>query len=289
MTEEPPPPRRLSERRGRRLPEEPYLGLPEHLKVPLTHWAVDFLGRRPHGETSDEHEANLRRLANLSRIKLSITEPNTLYQLIYLTEDLHLDPEADRFFDVIDMHLQVFGAGHAELTNLLRDGGSVWTVAQSPRRLEERVPSEQRELYVNATAEGDDAAEQLREAWGKVYGRDRDPSDAWDHAIKAVEFLLHRIVSPKNNRATLGSMSEDLLKKPEKWTLLLTTSHRELGEVKVLAGMLKLMWGNPDRHGSGTGYYRNPTPEEAEQIVGMAVLVVSWLRKNALQRDPSVQ
>lgn len=162
-------------------------------------------------------------------------------------------------------------------------GGSVWTVSDTPRRLERRVSDEEHELYTGATSPADDASDQLREAWAKVYGRNPDPSDAWDHAIKAVEFLLHPVVSPSNNKATLGSMLADLTKKPEKWTLLLTTSSPQIGEVEVLAGMLRLMWGNPDRHGSGTGYYRNPTPEEAEQIVGMAVLMVSWLRKGALQ------
>jgi hypothetical protein len=44
--------------------------------------------------------------------------------------------------------------------------------------------------------------------------------------------------------------------------------------------MLRLMWVNPDRH--ATGNWREPTQEEAENAVQLAVLVVGWVRSDAL-------
>ncbi|WP_448642774.1 hypothetical protein [Geodermatophilus sp. URMC 63] len=44
--------------------------------------------------------------------------------------------------------------------------------------------------------------------------------------------------------------------------------------------MLRLMWPNPDRH--ATGSRRTPTQEEAQNVVHLAVLIVNWVRSDAL-------
>ena len=49
------------------------------------------------------------------------------------------------------------------------------------------------------------ASAELTEAWIRAYGRDPDPSDAWDHAIKAVEAILIPIVVSKAGQAAVGS------------------------------------------------------------------------------------
>ena len=195
---------------------------------------------------------------------------------------IHHSP--DQFLDVVDLHLQTMGGGSDLLETYLGLGESAWTVAKEPRpHLERRVPDEERRLYQVASTPADDASAELQEAWGKVCGRDPNPSDAWDHAIKAVEILLHPIVSPSNLKATLGSMLAVLESQPEKWALTLVTSSKTVGPVEALTGMLRLIWPNPDRHGSGAGATRVPTQEEAEQVVRLAVFVVSWLRTGALQ------
>lgn len=203
--------------------------------------------------------------------------------LVNLLDDDPYNVHVDDFLDVVDMHLQLFGQGRESLELMLRDGGSAWTVAREPLRLERRVSDEEHQLYAAATTPGDEASTELQEAWGKVYGRDPSPSYAWTHAIKAVEILLHPIVSPVNDKATLGSMLAALEAKPAKWTLTLATSSKTVGPVEALTAMLRLIWPNPDRHGSGSGSSRAPTQEEAEQVVRLAVFVVGWLRTGALQ------
>lgn len=103
-----------------------------------------------------------------------------------------------------------------------------------------------------------------------VYGRHPNPSDAWDHAIKAVEALLWGLVIPKNTGATLGTILAALANKPSSWTFRLASS--------------RMIWPNPDRPGSGT--VRVPTQEEAENVVQTAVMVVGWLRTGALVKNP---
>lgn len=273
-------PRRLSERRGLAQDDGPFEGVPAHLLLPLQQWARAYLGHALDDPAGHQREANIIRLAILCRVQVDDVR---LYHrtLIGLAADEW--GNADDFYDVVDLHLQLFGAGSDVLDALLRDGGSIWTVSDTPRRLERRASEEEHELYVRATAHGDDAAEQLREAWGKVYGRDPNPSDAWDHAIKAVEILLHPVVSPTNSKATLGSMLAALEARPDSWTVRLESSSKKVSAVEALTGMLRTMWPNPDRHGSGSGSSRPPTSEEAEQVVRLAVFAVSWFRVKSLR------
>ena len=55
--------------------------------------------------------------------------------------------------------------------------------------------------FESATGTGDVASAELTEAWIRAYGRDPDPSDAWDHAIKAVEAILIPIVVSEAGQA----------------------------------------------------------------------------------------
>lgn len=288
---------RLSSRRGLASVDLLHEGVPDHLRPALARWAKRQLGSVP-DETGDDLRAFIndkidrqnRMIDVIARAQVAV--PRTTGEswffddVALLIEDLGVDQahRADDILDLVDMHLQLLGGGAEQLVEILESGGSAWTVATDPvPHLERRVPDEEHQVYAAATTPADDASAQLREAWGKVYGRTPDPSDAWDHAIKAVEILLHPIVSPANDKATLGSMLAALESKPGKWTLTLTSSSKTVGPVEALIGMLRLIWPNPDRHGSGAGTSRVPTQAEAEQVVRLAVFVVGWLRTGALQ------
>jgi hypothetical protein len=64
------------------------------------------------------------------------------------------------------------------------------------------VTDETQATYEAAIAAADEAASELREAWANAFGRNGDPSDAWDHAIKAVEDVLIPEMMPNNTKAT---------------------------------------------------------------------------------------
>lgn len=287
-----PPLPRLSVRRGLAQEDGPYEGVPDHLRSGLARWASECLGSEPVDDLYDDLDVNdcsqrERRIAKiLAKCRVSSSPGAQLPSIVDLIVHRGAPgPGADEhFLDVVDMHLQLCGGGADELADLLEHGGSVWTVAKSPLRLERRAPEQQSALYDSAATPADEAAKQLTQAWSKVYGRHPDPSDAWDHAIKAVEVLLKPVVSPNNNQARYGVMLSNLKAKPAKWTFVLPTGSKTPTSVDVVIGMLGLLYPNPDRHPDGA---RNPTQPEAEAVIGLAVLLVSWLRGGALQlADP---
>lgn len=102
---------------------------------------------------------------------------------------------------------------------MLRASGSAWTVGDVGfLRLERRVPEEVRERYA-AVAQTGRHGEHLRSAWAKMYGRNPELSSAYRHAVSAVEAAGAPVISPANERATLGTMIADFQDNPEKWTV----------------------------------------------------------------------
>ena len=192
------------------------------------------------------------------------------------------DPE--RFLDALDMGLHlidVFSAARS-LDHVLADGGSAWTVAADRKSLQRRVPLPESEDYETAVDPEDQASEELKRAWAKVYGRNPDASYAWNHAIKAVEHILKPIVTPNNPTATLGHGLGQLRSQSPLYDLVLRDNGATPAVIPLDAfeKILHMIWPNPDRHGSSE--QRAPTQQEAQAVVQLAVLVVQWGRTGIL-------
>jgi hypothetical protein len=138
------------------------------------------------------------------------------------------------------------------------------------------------EQFELVTAPKDVATAELAESWSKIYGRNPDPSDAWDHAIKAVEAVLIPIATPMKDKPNLGGVADELKSAPQRWRLVLENASI-IGGVSTVEAMLRLMWPNPDRHQDGTAK-RKPTQAEAEAVVHLAVTIVQWARSGVLVR-----
>ena len=159
---------------------------------------------------------------------------------------------------------------------LLELGGSVWRA--TGQGLVRRVDPTATQAFNAATSVQDPASEEMQEAWTKAYGKNPDASDAWDHAIKAVEAILRRIVSPDNTQATLGTLIRGV-NSAHKFHLVLTN---DLGGVATFLAMLQLMWPNPDR---GDLQQRHiPSLEEAYAVVQLAVTIMQWARDGQIAR-----
>jgi len=264
---------RLSVRDGRRqIDEGPFEGLPDHLRPALAEW---FRNEFAPDRMDARAELTLRMMA--LRLQVVAARSNYFDALMNL-----VNAPGDDFLDVVDIGLRLkpsVTTAHLLDSDLLV-GGSVWRVNDDHTSLVRRVPSEEQAAYTAAVSPTDEAGEHLTTAWSKVYGRSPDPSDAWDHSIKSVEALLWGLVIPKNNGATLGTILAALANKPSNWTFRLSSSSKNIGNVETLEAVLRLIWLNPDRHGSGT--VRVPTHGEAETVVQIAVMVVGWLRTGAL-------
>jgi hypothetical protein len=196
----------------------------------------------------------------------------------------HMSTGDEELLDGVHVTLGVLRQGrtryrdpvHHELEQLLAYGRSVWAATEAG--LVRRVDSVTSSAFDHASANPDSASVELAEAWDCAHRREPNPSDAWDHAIKAVELILIPIVVPNQDKPQLGHVIGQLTRQGHMYSL-------RLGEhgVEPLVGMLRLIWPNPDRHGNAE--QRRPTPEEARAVVHLAVTIVQWGRAGLLARE----
>jgi hypothetical protein len=262
-------------REGSQISIGPFEGVPPHLKPHLSRWLrpmyVDGHGQ-PDGP-------RLIRAVLLLRIDgRSTTGLSLLDAFLSWCRD-----DEDRLLDAIHRTLQLYPEKSGpvrELDHMLAFGGSVWMA--TPDGLVRRVNATAKRAFDLATRSHDAASDQLAEAWRKAYGRNPDASDAWDHAIKAVEAVLIDLVVPKQTKPTLGHVVHHLRTQGQLWKLLVPGPNGD-HSVAPLVAMLDLLWPNPDRHGN-LQPARMPTPEEARAMVQLAVTIVQWARDGQIVR-----
>lgn len=259
----------LSVRRGVRQPLGPEDGVPASIRGPIAEllsivWRIGY---------ADYKQNRIQAVAAHAGIPLPMRL--TGQTMLSAITDWAVESD-DNFLDLIDAAI-VYGSFESGqlgyLESLLETARVNWTA--TPHGLENRVDPTAIGAANAATSPADRASDELREAWHNVYGRSNDPSDAWDHAIKAVEEVLIPIVVPNKAKATLGDVLGQMKAASNKISLTLQTSG-PVASGETLEAMLRLMWPNPDRHGGAGG--RVPSLEEARAVVHMAVTVVQWAR-----------
>jgi hypothetical protein len=194
--------------------------------------------------------------------------------------------QEEDFLDVVHALLQKrLGYEYQDdLEALLKTGGSVW--CQRDGGLILRVDEVSQQAFDGVGARVDNASAELREAWSLAYGRNPDASDAWDHAIKAVEAALSPVVMPNETKPTLGKIIGHLSATNHRnrplWKLGIPGPNNDYS-IEPLIHILGLLWPNPDRHGNAAPP-RTPTLEEAKGVVHLAVTVVQWTRDGQISR-----
>lgn len=227
----------------------------------------------------------LRQIERRLRIELDWVRPSAALDSL---ETLVATDDA-LFLDLVDLLLSEFsatalaGVSHIQgLERALVEGGSAWRVASRgdrlglERRVDESVTAAARTV-MEATGT---AGEHLSKAWTEAYGRSPNPSTAYGEAVKAVEAAAQPIVSPTDNKATLGKMIPALRDKPEKWDVVLA-ARPEFDQVQVIRLMAELLWqGHTDRHGAANP--RPVTQDQAEAAVHLAVVLVQWFTAGSI-------
>lgn len=282
--------RRLSVRRGLVEDDGPYAGVPAHMWAPIHKWLSSaFMTRvrrsNPLSRGSAYYETVVDRdfvthVATAVRIPIT-PDPRFLSELI---SDViaACQQDADVALEVIDAVLMLSdGKGKAELQRILDGANSMWTVDADGTGIQERVDPTAVAAFQEAADPDDVASSELKQAWAKAYGRDQDPSDAWDHAIKAVEALVVPLVVPSQANPQFGHALGQLRSQGERWRFVLPGPDGA-HDVGSLVSMLRLLWPNPDRHVSGA--QRQPEVEEARAAVHLSILIVQWLRAGGLAR-----
>lgn len=188
---------------------------------------------------------------------------------------------AEELLDFVDWLLHRGGENQrSALSTLLAEASSAWTVGERNGNwgLVQRVSAGVKAAAAAAAGHGS-AGALLAEAWAACFGRGPNPEEAYEKAIKAVEEAGAATVSPKNSKATLGTMIRDM-KAQGDWKLDLPGTARD-----VPVSMMEALWtGQESRHG-GNGY-RLPTQAEAEAAVLLAVPLVQWFATGAISRQP---
>ena len=267
----------LSVRRGLRPARGPQDGVPGYLQGPLLQWLESSLRLTPTRSTADARASAIALVIGLE-----------MKGSLYISELVNAAKSDGRtFLDIIDQLLADGDDGVATdaLENILERGGSMWRVREDGKGLTERVPEAAADAYQLAVSPTDVAAEHLKQAWDRVYGADRSPDTAWGEAIKACEAAFIPIVTPKNAKANLGSVIGQLNNDPHVWDFRLVHYPSRETALPALVQMLKIIWIDPNRH-AGQPASRPATQEEAENIVSLAVTLVSWARTGVLKRRP---
>lgn len=269
----------LSVRRGLREELKAQEGVPPQLRYAVRKWLESRFGFHSSGGMNDGLMASVAITTGI-HVQATYDTGGIMNQILGACE-----ADDDVYLDVLDATLHFVGSSAAAsgLKTVLDMGGSAWTVASDGKSLQRRVDPTATQAVAAAADPADKASEELKEAWASAYGRTPNPSDAWDHSIKAVEEVLIPVVVPKVQKATLGDVLGQLKANPTGWKFLLGTSSTTLDSVQTLEAMLRMMWPNPDRHGGGKTA-RTPTPDEAAAVVQLAVLVVQWCRNGGLSK-----
>jgi len=188
-------------------------------------------------------------------------------------------PDQELAVDMVDATLDVLGPdqnGWQTLQKHLDAGASAWKVADDHISLTQVVSDEVQATFDAATSVADDITTEMEEAWSNAFGRNGNPSDAWDHAIKALDALFIPLVVPSQTKPNLGHAVGQLRNQGHLYELVLPGKNLD-HDVAPLVGMLDVIWPNVDRH-PGVPTTLPPTVEEARAVVTLAATIVHWHR-----------
>jgi hypothetical protein len=180
--------------------------------------------------------------------------------------------------------------GHAkaeELAELLLRSRSAWEVGQRAGRpgLARRVPAGVQVAADSVMQRAGRAGARLAKAWEALYGIQPNASEAYRLTILAVEDAAVPVVSPNNEKATLGTVLRDIEQQGD-WRLPMNREHEGAPSREVLVGIIRLLWhGQHDRHGGQPSASGDASFEEASVAVSLAVTLVQWFGAGLLSRQ----
>lgn len=275
----------------------PFEGTPEWLFGPLWTWVCARYRLTWHSRDGEHLRRDAvdeyRRIAMVLRVSLESPGAPNPSDARGLRASLHeyVRQLPWALLDVADYALATkdFSGGYgaddaeapAELDVLLRTAGSVYRVQADGDHfyLARRVPTEEQAGADLEMSSGGRPAEHLRRSWRAVFGRNPNPGEGYREAIRAVEAAAKPVVSPNNERTTLGTVIRDMRAAPAKWRVGLQ-HHTPGQQVPAVIEMLDLLWaGQTGRHGDADETKPlDVTQEQAEAAAQLAVLLVGWFR-----------
>ncbi|MBL7618402.1 hypothetical protein I7331_03985 [Frankia sp. AgB1.8] len=274
------------------LPEEPYEGLPLHLRGHVDEWLtsaisydedVEQISLRLKREISWEPSRSSRgRFSYSPWMRMKILIPQDAEDVILDVLDAVLIHRSETYRKSTGYPFERDTAPE-ELEELLKAGGSAYTVSSERTHLERRVDPTARKSFENAVAaaHATSASNHLSEAWRAIYGRSPDAAKSYGEAIKAVEAAAIPIIQPNHARATLGTVRGELKANPTKWTFQISP-----GSIDPVLALISTLWdGQVNRHG-GVAPTAPISERAAESAVHLAVTLVQWFASGAVRQAP---
>lgn len=174
-----------------------------------------------------------------------------------------------------------------ELDRILIAGGSKWHVVTDgdKARVEARVNQTTTSAYQQLINSQEAYAPLLKSSWEYCYGRQPNPSEAYTYAIRAVEAASWRVISPNNNKATLGTLINDIKVQMQSGKLVSSfNDNKSLETVNTVVTLMERLWqSQTDRH--ATGNYAKPSHIEAEAAVHIALTLSHFFSSGLIIRE----
>lgn len=154
--------------------------------------------------------------------------------------------------DLIDARLRIGNVWRHldDLKAALALAGSGWRVNESGDGLEQVVDDTVRAMAKAAIDSANaSSATHLANAWAETFGKDKNPTQAHSEMIRAVESAAAPVVTPKDTKATLGTIIGQL----DAQAALYTTSGESAANdgVAGVVSMMRTLWQQQtDRHGA---------------------------------------
>jgi hypothetical protein len=117
---------------------------------------------------------------------------------------------------------------------------------------------------------------------GDAFGRSPKPSSAYSNSIKAIEAAAWPTVTPRDNKATLGTMLGELRSNSNSWQTSINDKGANQGVTAVKDIMQHIWDGQTDRHGTANPVA--PSQEAAEQAVLYAVVVCNFFNRKLVSK-----
>lgn len=182
-----------------------------------------------------------------------------------------------------------------EAVSIFEDSGSAWKVAiddDGDMCLQQRVSQEISDRYESVTRRaGERASEHLRIAWYELYGREPDPTEAYEHAVKAVEAAARPVLAPDDENATLTKMTANLRDAQHKWSVEMASDAKHTTGVDAVHAMMDALGkGQHTRHGKPDPTQpKDASPDEGEAALHVAITLVHWFDAGLIkpaEQDP---
>ena len=267
-------------------------GIPDFLFPSLLDWAMEHYRRSLSGKRMPDRQLILR-----LEVRVRRTLPRKAKSdLKELARVFHSDHAL--FLSAIDFALQRMeyytfeDRTPEELERILEEAASEYCVGTDEDghfQLQLRQSQKMIQLIQTEIDQPERAAEHLRRAWAKCFRVDPepDPNAACSEAVSAVEAAAKPVISPNNDKTTLGSLIRDMKPDPDKEPgYKLETDSEFDSSMETVFSMMQLVWNKGHyRHGDDS-LPLEVTQESAEMTVQTAVLLVSWFRSGRIRLRP---